>query len=120
MLTCEVCGFGAKSKSGLASHRRARHVEVPDVPVASVAASVARDLAGVAGPAGVRAAALALARAIDESSSSRDLAALSRELRLTLAELGVGADEKVSSGLDDLAAKRAARRAASSGAASSA
>lgn len=58
----------------------------------------------------MRAAALKLAWAMDVTESTRDLAALSRELRVTLAEVGVE-DETEADSVDELARRREVRRA---------
>lgn len=48
-------------------------------------------------------------------ASGRDVASISRELRLTLAELDGLPDMRKESAVDDLSARRQARRAAASG-----
>jgi hypothetical protein len=111
MTVCGDCGFEAKNGTGLAAHRRAKH-PVSDGPVSAVAA-VRRRLGSRSGePLGV--AALMLATAMDDTSSVRDLPALSRELRTVLDVLGLDVDVEANS-VDDLAARRAARRAAAAG-----
>lgn len=59
---------------------------------------------------GLAAAVVALARAMDGTVDPRELAALERGLRLALAELGKTRPAAAGSGLDELRARREARR----------
>lgn len=115
MFACEVCPFEAKSKGGLAGHVRAKHPgEKRMVSAGSVLEAVSAQLPED-GPPGLLAAALRLAAAMDVTDSTRDLSSLSRELRAVLAEIGDGEDESEADGVDDLAARRDARRANAQG-----
>lgn len=108
------CGFEAKSPAGLAAHRRACR-EKPDASSGLVLEAVRSQLPDGVTP-GLRASALRLAAAMDESESVRDLPALARELRATLQQIAEsGQDESEADGVDDLAARREARRAAAAG-----
>ena len=114
MFACDVCVFEAKSKGGLAGHVRAKHpAEKRMVVAGSVLEAVSVQLPED-GPPGLRAAALRLAAAMDVTESTRDLSSLSRELRAVLAEIGDG-DVSEADGVDDLAARRDARRADAAG-----
>lgn len=112
MTACD-CGFAAKSPAGLAAHRRACTFE-PVEPVESVLTQVRRDLAQHP-RSGLKATACAIARAIDETTSPRELPALSKELRAVLAALGVdqAQDEPEVSGVDELTKRRNSRIAVS-------
>lgn len=115
MKACAECGFEARTGAGLASHRRARHTDGPPSGL-TVVAALERDLRAVVGSEALKSAARTLAAAIDGGASGRDLPSLSRELRLVLDRLGVGdQEEPEQDGVDELARKRAARRATSSG-----
>lgn len=74
----------------------------------SVQASVAKDLDGLELPGWKRDLILALAQAMDDSPS----ASTAKELRLLMEDVG-GVTVEAGDVSDDLAAKRAARRAAS-------
>lgn len=67
--------------------------------------AVAADVAG-RGTASLREAALALARAMDQTTSARDVASLARELRATLDDIGLVRDEQEPDLVDELAARR--------------
>lgn len=111
MVTCEVCGKDYKTNSGLSAHIRAKHPVVR--PLTTVLAAVQADLAGVNGSQALQASTAALAAAMDETTSARDLVALARELREHLKQLNVGVDDQAEEvdSVDDLAKRRAARRA---------
>jgi hypothetical protein len=65
---------------------------------------------------GLAAAAVQVAQTMDETHAARDMAALSRELRATLADIaGLAPKKPEVSAVDDLRARRAARLAAASG-----
>lgn len=59
---------------------------------------------------GLAAAAVVLARRLDGAGDPREVAALSRELRMNLVELGMARQAPAGSGLDELRARREARR----------
>lgn len=88
---------------------------MPKRKLGPVEAAVAADVDG-RGSESLRQAALAVARAMDETTAARDMASLSKELRATLAEIDSQTEEPTADGVDDLAAKRDARRAAAAAA----
>ena len=116
-------GAGSQSKAGARGTGKALERKRPELSIDLVAEAVLRDframfeLAPELASSGLAAAALSLARSVDDPDSTTSKAACARAMTEALKELrSLLPDKPEGDGLDDLAAKRAARLAGQSAA----